>query len=258
MTNYEIIQEMKRLKNEAYGILGLTPTASLAEVDSAYASLAFELHPNRHSNDPHAFARFAKLCHAKEIIQGGNAAFQRQAVNNLMQQEEFAKQQPQKTASVYPQVNPQYDMPPPLNPEYTQQQDVNGYLNGAYQDYHQAFMQPATAPEMEETTTTKPAKQQAQDANFSDDTQHRKAAEKSISPEEDAQRMMFMFYMLRLVLDVLKKALELYVLMQANTVIVSNRNNYYYDSPRYYEPRLFTEPRPLFECHYSYRTTFVI
>jgi molecular chaperone DnaJ len=51
-----------------YRILGISPGASTEEVKRAYRRLAKELHPDRHSNDPAATAKFQALNEAHAVL----------------------------------------------------------------------------------------------------------------------------------------------------------------------------------------------
>jgi len=51
-----------------YGILGLTPDATLAEVKKAYRKLARQHHPDRNNADPGAIDRFRRITEAYEYL----------------------------------------------------------------------------------------------------------------------------------------------------------------------------------------------
>jgi DnaJ domain len=53
---------------EAYGILGLTPGATLADVKKAYRKLARQHHPDRNNADPRAIDRFRRITEAYEYL----------------------------------------------------------------------------------------------------------------------------------------------------------------------------------------------
>ena len=61
---------------EAYGILGLTSDATLADVKKAYRKLARQHHPDRNNADPGAIDRFRRITEAYEYLSAhlkGNA-----------------------------------------------------------------------------------------------------------------------------------------------------------------------------------------
>jgi DnaJ domain len=51
-----------------YGILGLTPDATLADVRKAYRKLARQHHPDRNNADPRATDRFRRITEAYEYL----------------------------------------------------------------------------------------------------------------------------------------------------------------------------------------------
>jgi curved DNA-binding protein CbpA len=51
-----------------YGILGLTPDATLADVKKAYRKLARQHHPDRNNADPGAIDRFRRITEAYEYL----------------------------------------------------------------------------------------------------------------------------------------------------------------------------------------------
>jgi hypothetical protein len=51
-----------------YGILGLTPDATLADVKKAYRKLARQHHPDRNNADPGAIDRFRRITEAYESL----------------------------------------------------------------------------------------------------------------------------------------------------------------------------------------------
>jgi DnaJ domain len=51
-----------------YGILGLTPDATLADVKKAYRRLARQHHPDRNNADPGAIDRFRRITEAYEYL----------------------------------------------------------------------------------------------------------------------------------------------------------------------------------------------
>jgi hypothetical protein len=51
-----------------YGILGLTPDATLADVKKAYRTLARQHHPDRNNADPRAIDRFRRITEAYEYL----------------------------------------------------------------------------------------------------------------------------------------------------------------------------------------------
>ena len=51
-----------------YGILGLTPDATLADVKKAYRKLARQHHPDRNNADPRAIDRFRRITEAYEHL----------------------------------------------------------------------------------------------------------------------------------------------------------------------------------------------
>ena len=51
-----------------YGILGLTPDATLADVKKAYRKLARQHHPDRNNADPGAIHRFRRITEAYEYL----------------------------------------------------------------------------------------------------------------------------------------------------------------------------------------------
>jgi hypothetical protein len=51
-----------------YGILGLTPDATLADVKKAYRKLARQYHPDRNNADPRAIDRFRRITEAYEYL----------------------------------------------------------------------------------------------------------------------------------------------------------------------------------------------
>jgi len=51
-----------------YGILGLTPDATLADVKKAYRKLARQHHPDRNNADPRAIDRFRRITEAYEYL----------------------------------------------------------------------------------------------------------------------------------------------------------------------------------------------
>jgi DnaJ-class molecular chaperone len=53
---------------EAYGILGLTSDATLADVKKAYRKLARQHHPDRNNADPRAIDRFRRITEAYEYL----------------------------------------------------------------------------------------------------------------------------------------------------------------------------------------------
>ena len=53
---------------EAYGILGLTSDATLADVKKAYRKLARQHHPDRNNADPGAIDRFRRITEAYEYL----------------------------------------------------------------------------------------------------------------------------------------------------------------------------------------------
>ena len=53
---------------EAYGILGLTSDATLADVKKAYRELARQHHPDRNNADPGAIDRFRRITEAYEYL----------------------------------------------------------------------------------------------------------------------------------------------------------------------------------------------
>ena len=53
---------------EAYGILGLTSDATLADVKKAYRKLARQHHPDRNNADPVAIDRFRRITEAYEYL----------------------------------------------------------------------------------------------------------------------------------------------------------------------------------------------
>jgi curved DNA-binding protein CbpA len=53
---------------EAYGILGLTSDATLADVKKAYRKLARQHHPDRSNADPGAIDRFRRITEAYEYL----------------------------------------------------------------------------------------------------------------------------------------------------------------------------------------------
>lgn len=53
---------------DPYDVLGLTRSASEAEVKRAFRKLAKEYHPDRHGGDPKAQAKFAEISAANEIL----------------------------------------------------------------------------------------------------------------------------------------------------------------------------------------------
>lgn len=53
---------------DPYEILGVSKTASGAEVKSAFRKLAKKLHPDANKHDPKAASRFAELNSAYEIV----------------------------------------------------------------------------------------------------------------------------------------------------------------------------------------------
>ena len=53
---------------EAYGILGLTSDATLADVKKAYRKLARQHHPDRNNADPGAIDRFRRITDAYEYL----------------------------------------------------------------------------------------------------------------------------------------------------------------------------------------------
>jgi len=53
---------------EAYGILGLTSDATLADVKKAYRKLARQHHPDRNDADPGAIDRFRRITEAYEYL----------------------------------------------------------------------------------------------------------------------------------------------------------------------------------------------
>src|ERR1700730_13268890 len=53
---------------DPYDVLGVTKTASAADIKSAFRRLAKKLHPDANKNDPKAASRFAELNAAYEIL----------------------------------------------------------------------------------------------------------------------------------------------------------------------------------------------
>src|SRR5215831_17347742 len=53
---------------DPYQVLGLSKSASAAEIKSAYRKLAKKLHPDANKHDPKAASRFAELNAAYEIL----------------------------------------------------------------------------------------------------------------------------------------------------------------------------------------------
>src|SRR5215475_7478335 len=53
---------------DPYSILGVSKTASAADIKSAFRKLAKRLHPDANKHDPKAAARFAELNAAYEIV----------------------------------------------------------------------------------------------------------------------------------------------------------------------------------------------
>src|ERR1700704_209987 len=53
---------------DPYEVLGVTRSASAADVKSAFRRLAKKLHPDANKNDPKAASRFAELNAAYEIV----------------------------------------------------------------------------------------------------------------------------------------------------------------------------------------------
>jgi len=51
-----------------YKILGLEPSASLAEIKKAYRKLALQLHPDKNDNDSYALAQFNEIKEAYEVL----------------------------------------------------------------------------------------------------------------------------------------------------------------------------------------------
>lgn len=51
-----------------YEIIGCEPTATFDEIKRAYRKKAFELHPDRNQDDPHATEKFQQLSQAYEIL----------------------------------------------------------------------------------------------------------------------------------------------------------------------------------------------
>jgi hypothetical protein len=54
--------------SDYYGILGLTPDATLADVKKAYRRLARQHHPDRNNADPRAIDRFRRITEAYEYL----------------------------------------------------------------------------------------------------------------------------------------------------------------------------------------------
>src|SRR5438270_8022579 len=53
---------------DPYEVLGVTRSASAAEIKSAYRKLAKKLHPDANKHDPKAASRFAEINAAYEIV----------------------------------------------------------------------------------------------------------------------------------------------------------------------------------------------
>ena len=53
---------------DPYQILGVTRTASEAEIKSAYRTLAKQLHPDRNQDNPDAAARFSEITRAYDVL----------------------------------------------------------------------------------------------------------------------------------------------------------------------------------------------
>ena len=51
-----------------YGVLGLSPSASIHDIKKAYRRLAQELHPDKANDDPYAKERFAAVKEAYEVL----------------------------------------------------------------------------------------------------------------------------------------------------------------------------------------------
>ena len=51
-----------------YEVLGILPTATDAEINSAYRRLAIKFHPDKNPGDPSAAASFYRLSHARNVL----------------------------------------------------------------------------------------------------------------------------------------------------------------------------------------------
>lgn len=205
MTNYDIIQEIKRLRQEAYSILGLSPGANMEAVNSAYNQLAFEYHPDRHPQDPYAFDRFKMICNAREIIAGGKPAFEKQAIQNLMSKEQGSYRPPPINPSSISAMTP--SNPPPINPDYMPTREI------ATPSYNSPIQ--LDQWRQQKTTSYPQWRDNNQDYFEAKDSQ-------STSPEEQAAKMFMLLQALKFLFDMIMKGFELYLLAQANTVIINN------------------------------------
>lgn len=81
-THDRLNEEVKRLKQSQYAVLGLKPDASEQAVKKAYRKLAMEFHPDK-NDSPEATSKFQDISNAYEMINKGEAEFRRQAEINL-------------------------------------------------------------------------------------------------------------------------------------------------------------------------------
>ncbi|MBA2307698.1 J domain-containing protein [Candidatus Dependentiae bacterium] len=86
---------MKR--NDLYGVLGVSSTATTPEIKAAYRKLALRYHPDRNPHDVHeAEEKFKKLVAAYELLSNS----EKRRVYDQLERREFWKERPLRTRSI--------------------------------------------------------------------------------------------------------------------------------------------------------------